>query len=158
MYSQKEKEFEKKQTIQYQEYQLSKLPKLDINKIERLSLKVLEENFRDFSKCEEKWEDFNDIKDLKSIFARLRRINEEIRPNKYYVYYEEEVFMNNLLLGKVVEDMFFAYRLKTNYDKCPLCGANIIGGAALSRRDNQTNICSDCGTKEALEDIMSSRE
>ena len=33
---------------------------------------------------------------------------------------------------------------------CPICGKEIIGYPALSREDNKTEICSDCGTVEAL--------
>ena len=36
--------------------------------------------------------------------------------------------------------------------KCPSCGMISTTYPALSRRDNKTNICSDCGTREALED------
>ena len=36
---------------------------------------------------------------------------------------------------------------------CPKCGKPYTGHPALSRRDNTTLICSDCGTREALEDI-----
>lgn len=38
--------------------------------------------------------------------------------------------------------------------KCPICKVNELGeeGAnALSRKDNETEICSDCATKEALD-------
>lgn len=40
-------------------------------------------------------------------------------------------------------------RLKT----CPRCGAIYCGTPALSRQDNETLICPDCGTREALESI-----
>lgn len=37
---------------------------------------------------------------------------------------------------------------------CPKCGENFIEGrGALSRRDNKTEICNDCGYKEAVEDV-----
>ena len=36
---------------------------------------------------------------------------------------------------------------------CPFCGKPYAGHPALSRRDNQTAICPDCGTREALESI-----
>lgn len=40
--------------------------------------------------------------------------------------------------------------------KCPRCGLNTLRPEkvmnALSRRDNKTYICSDCGTAEAMED------
>lgn len=39
--------------------------------------------------------------------------------------------------------------------KCPLCKVNELcesGGNALSRKDNETEICSECGIKEAIEE------
>ena len=36
---------------------------------------------------------------------------------------------------------------------CPLCGRAYHGAPALSREDNKTLICPDCGTREALESI-----
>ena len=39
-----------------------------------------------------------------------------------------------------------------SYDACPRCNSAITTFPALSRRDNKTDICSDCGTAEGLED------
>ena len=36
---------------------------------------------------------------------------------------------------------------------CPKCGKEYQGSPALSRVDNKTYICPDCGTREALESI-----
>ena len=36
--------------------------------------------------------------------------------------------------------------------KCPLCGQEYDRLLALSRRDNKTMICDDCGIIEALDD------
>ena len=36
---------------------------------------------------------------------------------------------------------------------CPLCGQAYVGAPALSRTDNETPICPDCGTRQALESI-----
>ena len=36
---------------------------------------------------------------------------------------------------------------------CPKCGQPYKGRPALSREDNKTLICPDCGTREALESI-----
>ena len=36
---------------------------------------------------------------------------------------------------------------------CPLCGGLYSGHPALSRTDNQTLICPDCGTRQALQSI-----
>lgn len=37
--------------------------------------------------------------------------------------------------------------------QCPKCGRTYHGSPALSRTDNNTLICPDCGTREALESI-----
>ncbi len=36
---------------------------------------------------------------------------------------------------------------------CPLCGRVYHGAPALSREDNKTLICPDCGTRQALQSI-----
>ena len=36
---------------------------------------------------------------------------------------------------------------------CPLCGKMYCGVPALSRTDNETLICPDCGTRQALQSI-----
>ena len=41
---------------------------------------------------------------------------------------------------------------------CPLCGKAYHGAPALSREDNKTLICPDCGTREALDSIGVSPE
>jgi predicted RNA-binding Zn-ribbon protein involved in translation (DUF1610 family) len=37
-------------------------------------------------------------------------------------------------------------------EACPFCGRIIRGYPAISRRDNKTRICSDCGVREAFVD------
>ena len=44
----------------------------------------------------------------------------------------------------------------TTPKKCPSCGNWFLSYPALSRRDNSTYICPDCGVKEAMEDYMNS--
>ena len=41
-----------------------------------------------------------------------------------------------------------------NKEKCPRCKRTYRGEGALSRRDNETEICSDCGTAEALSEMI----
>ena len=41
---------------------------------------------------------------------------------------------------------------------CPLCGKTYAEPPALSREDNETLICPDCGTRQALESIGISQE
>ena len=36
---------------------------------------------------------------------------------------------------------------------CPVCGKPYHGRPALSRTDNETPICPDCGNREALDSI-----
>ena len=48
---------------------------------------------------------------------------------------------------------------KTNYyvgvsKICARCGKAISGYPALSKKDNKTEMCSNCGTLESLEDFM----
>ena len=40
---------------------------------------------------------------------------------------------------------------------CPLCGRTYHGAPAISREDNETLICPDCGTRQALQSIGVSR-
>lgn len=37
---------------------------------------------------------------------------------------------------------------------CPICGEIYYEFPALSRRDNKTKICTDCGVIEALNDYL----
>ncbi len=41
---------------------------------------------------------------------------------------------------------------------CPICGRSYRGHPALSRTDNRTLICPDCGIRQALSSIGVSRE
>ena len=42
--------------------------------------------------------------------------------------------------------------------RCPFCGKTYKGVPATSRTDGKTQICPDCGTREALESIGVSKE
>lgn len=41
---------------------------------------------------------------------------------------------------------------------CPKCGCTYTERPAVSRTDNETMICPDCGTREALESIGISKD
>ena len=40
---------------------------------------------------------------------------------------------------------------------CPICGNEYTEHPAISRKDNITEICPTCGTKEALDDFFESK-
>lgn len=42
--------------------------------------------------------------------------------------------------------------MRENFKKCPKCKLMYSEPPAISRRDNKTEICSQCGIKEAIED------
>ena len=42
---------------------------------------------------------------------------------------------------------------RTYHGICPVCGRKYTGHPALSRTDNRTLICSECGQRQALESI-----
>ena len=46
----------------------------------------------------------------------------------------------------------------TDIKRCPRCNKTYTSPPAVSRADNQTLICPDCGTREALETIGVSSE
>ena len=46
---------------------------------------------------------------------------------------------------------------KETYGTCPRCEREMTTFPALSRRDKKTDICSDCGQAEALEDYYRER-
>ena len=46
----------------------------------------------------------------------------------------------------------------TRVSVCPYCGKPYFGYPAISRRDNKTAICPDCGIREALDALGLSAE
>lgn len=64
--------------------------------------------------------------------------------NMYYDSKKNKAFAKKMIIGT------------TNYyvglsKICANCGKAIVGHSAISRKDNKTEICSNCGTLEALE-------
>lgn len=46
-----------------------------------------------------------------------------------------------------------AYAIHQNSWLCPICGKEYTGRLTLSRSDDRTEICQDCGTREAIETV-----
>ena len=42
--------------------------------------------------------------------------------------------------------------------KCPKCGKTYEEHSAISRRDNKTEICPECGVQEAIEDFLNAKK
>lgn len=38
--------------------------------------------------------------------------------------------------------------------KCPICNKRYYGQGAISRRDNKTEICNNCGINQAMQDFI----
>lgn len=48
--------------------------------------------------------------------------------------------------------------MTAEFSTCPICGRQYFGYPALSRTDNKTLICPDCGVAEAIAIFMNSKE
>ena len=82
-----------------------------------------------------------------------KEIIEESGENKEFLYlYEEKNALDFIKSGRVITTPILEYRLASGKD-CPICHSKFLGIGALSRRDNKTEICSQCGVNEALEDM-----
>lgn len=62
--------------------------------------------------------------------------------------YQEADTMVREALQDIIEETY--YGKKPGQQRCPECGGIYTGTPALSRRDNRTAICPDCGTREAV--------
>jgi predicted RNA-binding Zn-ribbon protein involved in translation (DUF1610 family) len=58
------------------------------------------------------------------------------------------------LIDAYVEQKKQEYLDRYDYEECPKCGLAYSGYPATSRRDNETEICSQCGVVEAFEDLI----
>lgn len=57
--------------------------------------------------------------------------------------------IKNVGYGKSFDDLLNDKTIK----RCPKCNGPLGNRPALSRRDNKTDICADCGMKEAIKDV-----
>lgn len=69
--------------------------------------------------------------------------------------YEKKFALGSLKSGRIIDTPCILFKLGESEDtkKCPKCGCFYMGIGALSRRDNETGICPQCGTEEVLEDM-----
>lgn len=125
--------------------------------IERLSRTTFDRHHQDFAACEEFWEEMDEEK-VKKIATSNHETLQLTRPDEGVSFLEWANIEHKLTDGRVVELMNVFVRKRTSLDKCPLCGSSIADGtAALSRRDNQTEICSQCARDEAINEWENTR-
>lgn len=106
-------------------------------KFEILSRRRYNQKFGNFKELELDWEDIDE--DIVDILL-------------YAVYKESDSIKNHMVKGSAVLTSAGYIRVKTNNPKCPLCGDSYEEGMhAISIVDNETEICSECGTREQLE-------
>jgi len=127
-----------------------------------LSKKVFDKNLQDFRRCEDKWEvkDYITEEFLKKNFGFVVGVLQSTDPNKSIDYYKWEYIKDLLEKGRVVEDPFMLYRVKSDLPRCPLCGGTYNEATheySISRRDNKTKICPQCGIDEAFQDLFDER-
>lgn len=125
--------------------------------LERLRIKTFLIKNKDFKACESDWEDCPEYLTLDLLKTRYEediKIASKHTPSVNLTEYPWEDVANRLMAGKTASDTLYIYRTKTSDPKCPNCGSSYQKGLhALSRRDNKTRICSDCGVVEAFQDF-----
>ena len=122
--------------------------------LERLNRDYFNSVNRDLSKCEDEWSPLPEFMTMDFLKDMLERERDAVLKTELETDAEElkwEFFSKQLEEGKVVADMFCLYRVKNDLPKCPKCGASLRRTqGTLSRSDNKTMICSDCGESEIL--------
>jgi predicted RNA-binding Zn-ribbon protein involved in translation (DUF1610 family) len=82
-------------------------------------------------------------------YKKRLKINDEIRLGNYV--FKDGSYLYDPL--KEAEPIELKLKITENSDKetkCPICGNSLGKYPAISREDNKTKICSNCGTLEAL--------
>lgn len=130
--------------------------------IECLARNTFDKNMQDFSRCESQWKVFSEVdeKFVKDSFVVTAEILKSTSPDENVDFCKWENIKEQLESGRVVGDPLMLYRIKSDLPHCPLCGGSYSEENheyATSRRDNKTKICSQCGMKEAFEDMLDER-
>lgn len=73
--------------------------------------------------------------------------------------FDKEAVIEQLKSGKIISTPMLNFRAIVGDCTCPLCGATFDEGmGSLSRKDNDTLICTDCGTRESLEEYYAPKK
>lgn len=92
----------------------------------------------------------NDVQALEKYKLRLHTLEQQLEDTKKIEHTTAEL---NNISAKIRYTKIKIEELETNNKKCPKCGGELGKRPALSRRDGKTEICSECGMLEAIEDI-----
>jgi hypothetical protein len=86
----------------------------------------------------------------------IKETNDQVHQSELF---EEETVLDQLKNGKVIYTPTILFRGVVGSEVCPLCGATYEDGmGSLSRKDNETVICSDCGNEEALGEFFNEKK
>lgn len=86
----------------------------------------------------------------------IKETNDHVHKEEHF---EDDYVKERLTEGKIVYTPMILFRGVIGSEVCPLCGATFEDGmGALSRKDNETIICSDCGTEEAMSEYLSEKK
>lgn len=98
-------------------------------------------------------------KDIWYYVGEVDQNGEKLKPNERYSSflsdakrYDDEMIMNDLPLidSSLTRKVF-------EIQQCPKCGKEFTDYPAISREDNETEICPECGVAEALQKYMKFR-
>lgn len=125
--------------------------------IEKLSREQYDTHHQDFAQCEGLWTPIP-LDKAQAFVSSTKRTLASTRPDEDASYLDWPHVKEALAAGRVVSLLPLLIRQVTDEPKCPLCGSSIPAGtAAVSRRDNQTTICSSCGLIEAMDEHQGQR-
>lgn len=116
---------------------------------------TLEQQFGDFTACENLWQPLNREDMMKLLRAIVSFKSTLAGPHPGRDNDEDSSLEKDVESGRVISTPYCRIRLKTDRQKCPRCGSSIMEDLpALSRIDNKTKLCNLCGTAEAMEDYL----
>lgn len=125
--------------------------------VEKLPRGTYDSNNQDFKQCEELWIE-EPIESFKQELISTQKVLSMTQPDVDTTHLDWVEVKHTLSNGRSVELIKGYYRMKTDYPKCPLCASSMVDyNIAISRRDNETEICSICGAQEALDDAVGIR-
>lgn len=119
--------------------------------LEILKRGTYNKNNQDFSKSEGSWENIEWHKAVSLVESNYKTM-EMSRPKEDLSAFKWDSIEVDLENGRVIPLLKGFLRKRTEQNKCPYCGSS-INNPALSRRGNEVEICSECGRREATEDL-----